>query len=265
MSYNTSTFQKKKKRLFYIKLTFFVILLFALLYGLIYAVRHPNFNIQTIEVSGNTFTKTSNIESRVQEIMGEKLFFFLPKTSILLLPRFEIKETLKSENTSIYQIQLNVDGLNHLIIKIEEHEPDLLVCKTGSSDCYFVNKESEIFLKEPLLHDFDDLQKIYVEEDDFTIGKKVFTEEFIISFVKFVEDLKMLNIKVERTTEDEDGVFYLETENGFDVVINVFDNLSSAADNLKTVFEKDAIDAQAQEQIDYIDLRFGNKVFYRLK
>jgi hypothetical protein len=66
----------------------------------------------------------------------------------------------------------------------------------------------------------------------------------------------------EKTPVDFEGLF----EKGQRVLFSRDTDLIKAIDNLKTIIEsKEFGGPQAFQKIDYIDMRFGNKIFYKSK
>jgi cell division septal protein FtsQ len=263
-SYNTRSFREKKKRVYYIKLTAFVILVLVLIVGSIVLIRHPVLNITNIEVGETEFADRELILTSTEDALGKNLFFFLPKSNFLLLPRFEIEQEIKKTNPSISGVSFDLKGLNKLNIEIEEYKPKVLWCK-GEGGCLFVNEGGRAFMEEPFLHSFDGLLKFNNVDPGVEVGWDVIDRVFLNKILNFRESVKELDLEIKTVSSPDKDVYYLNTQNGFEILVSQTDNLEESFENLKVIFEKNAIGAEDLNIIDYIDLRFGNKVFYKLK
>ena len=228
-----------------------------------YWMRHSSLNIRKIDVVENSLSKTSSLEANVSNSLNGNIFFFIPKTNALFFPRFEVQENLKKSFPEIAAIDIDLKGLHEIEVEIEEYEPKIILeTKNGT---FFVNEFGDIFMKTPLLHSYDDLFVFSTEEDDLDIRSNFVDPEFLKSMISFLTNLESINIKVFGLDYRNEDVYYVMTDLGFEILVASTDNLEESFKNIKSIIENGALSEEDLNSVEYIDLRFGNKVFYKFK
>lgn len=119
-----------------------------------------------------------------------------------------------------------------------------------TSPCYYVNQGGEVVAKAPRLEGML-FPKLYDERE----GEKRI-EERLLSFVNQFYQFGRFVVKNDATLEiGWPGATQLKT--------SLKDNPQEVAKNLALILEKEIGDRR--DKVDYIDLRFGNRVYYKLK
>jgi len=141
--------------------------------------------------------------------------------------------------------------------------PQIPEDRTGSN-CFFLNEQSVIFAQlkgsvpEGMVTFYgkiikDPLRQTYAPYKEFTD---------LLDFTRLVRRLEIVITEV-WTTGGEAYTFV--TQSGTQLHIDSEDNLVEVFANLQTVIDRDAINKAQFGNIKYIDLRFGNRVFYKLR
>jgi cell division septal protein FtsQ len=261
--YTSSKLIQRKRRIKKIKITLYVILFLSLIFGFFYAMKHPKLNVSVIDIVDNTFSNTSKLEARVSSSLDGNVFFFIPKTNALFLPRFEIEESIKEEAPEISTIDIDLKGFNNIEVSINEFEPKLLLEVKDKN--YFVNEFGDVFMEAPLLHSHDDLLSFFNDLEEVEIRDNVIDADFLRSINLFSEKLNNLDIRVHGVSHEGEDVYYIKTDLGFDILVSSQDNLEISFENIKTILENGTLSREQLPDVNYIDLRFGNKVFYKLR
>jgi cell division septal protein FtsQ len=262
-AYNSKKFLNKKKRNKKIKIWIFSIFALMLLVGFVFWMRHPSLNVKEIEIVKNSFSKSENIQAKVSDVLGGDILFLIPKTNALLIPRSETEKTLKEEFPEIEKINIDLDGLSQISVEIYEYEPKIILQSEDKK--FFVNKEGNIFLEEPMIHSYDSLLLFKKDIENVEVGWNVIDPDFLEDLNELKDSLEKIDLKVKKITYKEADVYYIETNKGFELLISDSDDLKESFENVKTILENGALDTENLDLVDYVDLRFGNKVFYKLK
>lgn len=262
-SYSSTKIINKKRKKKKLKVILFFLGLILLLFGFVYWVRNPNFNINKISIIKNNFAHAENIEASVQDSLKGKILFFIPKTNVLFVPKQETKRKIKQEFPEIENIDISLKSSKEIEVKISEYEPKVIWIVNEKR--YFVNKEGNIFMAEPILHSYDELPVIEDLTREVKIGDNVIASDFLMKLLTFVENLKTLDLEIYKIRIPDQEVFYLSTMKGFEILVGKNDDLEAVFENIGTIIDDGALDKENLSLIDYIDLRFGNKVFYKLK
>lgn len=261
--YNSSKFIQKKNKKRKIKIWFFLILIIFLLYGFVYLMKHPFVNIDNVQVIKNNFSKNEKVEARISEILDGKIIGLIPKTNVFLVSKHETEQKLKEDFPEIESISIDKKGLKQIEVEISEYEPKIIFKSNNKK--YFVNKEGNIFMEEPILHSYEQLLVFEKEIESVDIGINIIDSIFLDKILSFVEKTKEQNLHIKSFNYEQEDVYYLKTSDEFEMIISSQDDLNESYENFKTILEEGILDKNNLNMVDYVDLRFGNKVFYKLK
>lgn len=259
---------KKKQREKWIKISLSVLGFLIILAIPIYVLRVPHFQISNIEIKGNNVTKYEDVAAIVTKELNGKYLFLIPKSNALIYPKKKILNDIKENIPRIENIKGELLNAKTLSITITEREPVGLYCtnQTSQNACYFLDDEGYIYsqapifsgdvyfvyLKDPAIE--NPLGQIYMEKEEF---------QKLPEFIKNIKDLGVNPVSLLRTLNE----YYLELPAGGKIIVNKDDDLKEITKNLES-FLNDQAEARKPgflENIAYIDLRFGNRVFYKLK
>ncbi len=286
---NSAPVQKLKKRKISVlknKILFYFSCFLIIFVGLIFLSRWQKINIIDIQISGNKITETDKIKEIVQKsIEGDYLWLF-PKTNFVLYPKSKIKNELVNKFKIFKAISVSVKNTDTLEINVTEREKKYVWCgddvtlyensdKSKEDKCYFVDENGYIFDNAPYFSG-----NVYfkffggiLENLENPIGYN-FSKENFGNISSLIELLKQTKAKTTAFSYRDDG----------DINIYLSSNVS-LADSPKIIIKKDFIPEKIIENLDtilsteplqaefvkkyssllYIDLRFGNKVYYKFK
>lgn len=275
------TESKKKKRRAKIKKIIFSTLIFAAIFsGLAYLSKWEKLNIKTVEVSGNRGVDSLLVERAVQEQISGYYLWFFPKSNFLIYPKGKIKSDLADKFKTFQDISVNLQGAQKIMVRVSERVGKYTWCgvelpaeASTQYKCYFMDTEGYIFGEAPYFSG-DVYLKFFGNGAE---GEKFYPDIFskLLTFRKSIEEigLKAPSLLVR---EDGDIELYLSSSVSFDAALTsapkiifktssdfdkLIENLQAALDTdpLKTDFKK------KYSSLEYIDLRFGNKVYYKFK
>lgn len=271
---------KKKKHRILLKKIFFLIFLFILIFiGLSFLSKWKKLNISNIQISGNKIIETKMIEEVVKEKITGNYFWIFPKTNFIIYPENEIKKELFNKFKRLKNIVLNVQNFNILNISLVERIALYTYCGATPPEsnniedpqniinkCYFMDDSGYIFDEAPYFSGevylkFYGIANLYFFEPNFSklISLKETLQKIGIKPVAFyLQDNGDIKIFLTSSTSQTGPEIILKSDSDFDQVI---ENLQSilATEPLKTDFKT------KYSSLLYIDLRFGNKVYYKFK
>lgn len=283
--------RKKQKRLRQILGGFFVVVIIV---GLSYWSRHPSVVVAEVSVEGTQYVDKVMVEANVlEEIKGYHLFLF-PKTNKLLIPRQNIKRALHSKYLALESVDTDIQG-SVLRVIVEEFEPKALWCNdnfptyfieevehslseeatstepvveeevVAEEKCYMVNNAGLVYMEEPVGYE-GELLKLHNILDSDPVGETYLSTVFFKTLEEFNTVLSEdLDINVTEVYSEDQNTFVFVTVEGPRILVDATDDFTLVADNLATVMEQQAINEAQFSNIEYIDMRFGNRVFYKLK
>ncbi|MFN3301708.1 MAG: cell division protein FtsQ/DivIB [Patescibacteria group bacterium] len=247
-------YEKKDQKLF--SLVLFLLLLFLLIIYLIFFT--PIFKIKTIsfEIKDNQMVKINENELRneINKILSQNFYFF-PLDNIFFFPKKKIKMFL-SQDQRIENFEIKIIFPQKIKIKISTWLPQAIFVQ--SSDYFLLNKNGQIIKKIPKNEVGEiDLPIIYnkTEKKDlpflsiFNFLERLVNSDFSIIEVRIFEDKGVLN-------------YQAITSEGWQIYFTPEEDINSQINNLFLILREKISD---RSQLDYIDLRFGNRLFYKYK
>ena len=227
--------------------------------------RMPYFQVKKIEISGNSLINGEDLIEGIKTKLDGKYFGFFPKTNIFIMPKKNILAELPQELKRIKNITLDKKYFGAIAVKIEERSNLALFC--GKEDCAYADENGFVFEKAPYFSGAVFLKLI----DQRWPGKAV--EDFIgsnlIEESEFKKILEFAGLAVKTgngITEvvlKKENIYEFYTKEGWKIILNDKNEPKSAYLNLITVLESNIKDKRTK--LDYLDLRLGNKIYFKYK
>ncbi len=260
-------FQRKRRNKLLLRLGLFFFT-FVFLVGLVsYAAHRPSIRISNVELVGGVLVTQSDVAEKSQVFLSGSYFWLLPKNNGLWYPRGGLEKYLADELKRIDTIHIERKSFNTIIVQITERKPEALWCDKLSEEekCYFLDQNSAIFAEAPNFSG-DAYFKYYGLVSTATpIGQYYIASTTEFAEVRnFVENTKQLSLKPQYIIGKDAGEFSLIIGGGGQIYFDTKELLSKAASNLEALLKTSAL-SQNISHLDYIDLRFGNKLYYKLK
>jgi cell division septal protein FtsQ len=278
----TANVISRNRRIFKISL---VILLFLILFAFcIYLGNTPFLRITDVVIRGNRMSKTDSLISSVKQKLDGRYALVIPRDNILFYPKTEIVQLIRRSDPSLAKVTAEVNLDRQLIIDVVERTPDFLWCNTldeNNKHCYFMDKNGVVFMEAPQFSDNVFIEIVGRTKDDplgkMTIPKMEFSS--LYKFVKVIPNLikgtSLSGYSIYKITSlgvGDYNIFFRSnsgsSSQNWHLVVNLRGQVASTLANFSTVidsevFKKDATDSK--RKLDYIDLRFGNKIFYKFQ
>lgn len=273
--------KKKKHKILRRKIFFLISIFILILIILSFLSKWEKLNINAIQISGNKVLETQMIEDVVKEEIAGNYFYFFPKTNFLLYPQHKIETDLKNKFKRIKNIFVNDRNIKTLDISLTERTALYTYCGTNlptldnnNQKCYFVDDEGYIFDEAPYFSG-----EVYLKfygatnpNGENPIGAYFFQQNFG-KLILLKETLEKIGIKP--------VVFYLEdggdmkmflssstSELGLEIIFKSDSDFEKMVENLQSVLSTEPLQSDFKNKYSsllYIDLRFGNKVYYKFK
>lgn len=268
--------RKRKKKLWKFGVTIFLIIF---LIGLSSYLSHKQeIRISKVELNGGILVTQVEIESKTLTYLYGSYFWLFPKGNIFLYPKDKLEEYLRGVFKRIDTIDIHRKGFQILIIDITERKPFAIWCdklpdlmmSVEEENCYFIDQNSTVFAKAP--HFSGDAYFKYYGLISLAPGESPIGKEYIASTTKFgeisnlVSKTKKLLIFPLYLLAKGDDEFSIILRGGGEIYFDARESLSIAEQNLEALLQTPVFASSTGDlPIEYIDLRYGNKLFYKLK
>lgn len=213
-----------------------------------------------VSIRGIENLKKEELEFSVREFLKTPFFFNSKK----------LIASLKTSFPRIAEVNVRRNFFQKTLhLEIQERKPWALWCPETESNkveatCFYIDNSGIVFQKAPLF--FGDLILKIFDEREMTvkIGEPFLETRHVINLQNFTRRLndtyKTRTVEI-RTTVDL--AFWLTTTAGWRIVLDSETDIDRALENLD-IFLTSAIKDQV-ENLDYLDLRFKDKGFYKLR
>ncbi|MEK9130334.1 MAG: hypothetical protein AAB526_02985 [Patescibacteria group bacterium] len=289
---------KKRRSIVFVFLFFFC--LFAFLNFLFFS---SFFNIQNFEISKTQNISQEEIKKIALEQMKQKRFFLFNQNNFFIFNkkafRKKIEEKYNLTNLKIHKIF----KINHWMISVSFKERiSTLIWTTQDNRCYFLDDAGIIFKEVNSLIDlknqkeqnncapkflsekFKKIPVVYSDtKENIEIKKTVISKKIVQSVLFLYKELPLkANIEVaffkipalkkmtalskkEENKNLEKTEIRVVAKKGFEIYFDIFSsNLSQQIENLRKILNQEIKEKEIL-LLEYIDLRFGNRIYYKNK
>lgn len=263
---------KIKKSIF--KKPFFwrIILIFVLVTtGIYFLVFFEKFQISKIIISGNEKVQTENLQKLILQKIEINFWFGVPigdSRSIFLISPNKIKKNILEQYPNIGSVTIKRELPDTLIINIEERKPFAVFC--NDSDCFFIDINGVVFEKTlSQANNFLIVRQNIVRQtggggdEKLVLGEEVISKEIIEKIAKIkkgTEERSQVNIKEAKIVSEER--LDIKTSEGWEIYFNLTVDIDLQVEKLNLLLEKE-IPEEGRVGLQYIDLRFGNRAYYK--
>lgn len=266
-------YAKKRRKKFLLKYGLILFIFVCLFFGLVFLSRMDRFRVSNIKLSGGSLVTESDVSEATKGFLLGNYLWFFPKNNDLLYPKDDLQIFLKDKFKRIDNISVSLNDFKTLNIVITERSLNSLWCDnlpdSGlQENCYFMDGNGLIFTEAPQFSG-DAYFKYYglVPTSTLPIGSQYIVPTSLFKdFTEFIRRVDKLSLHPISLIAKDDGQFILNLSDGGSIYIGMKEPLSKTADNLEALLGTiSATTTYSSLKIDYIDLRFGNKLYYKLK
>ena len=231
-----------------------------MLTGVWYGTRLQGVTISSVAVTGGETVSHAELVRDVETVLDGTYWQLIPKRFTLLVPKGEVADALY-EHDRIESVQIE-SSATHLDITITEFVPHALWCEAlDSTNCIFMDPSGYAFERAPSLSGSAFLR--YVEAEAELQNKALhFPEAFLAtteSFAALLASEKGFTVTHVEITGDDDVVYHLTS--GARFITSPLEDPQTSFENLLTVLDAPEFTHLTGDNFEYIDLRFGNKVY----
>ncbi len=277
-----SRLRRRKRKVFFRKSSLWLALFVIVVGGLVFLSWRPFLQIKEVTVAGINVLPENELLGRVEDTLSERYILVFPKRNIFLAPQRALEKDLKNAYPRIETIDVSLDTRRTLGIVLTEREGQYLWCDESvsregeESDCYYMDDRGKIFDKAPYFSAGNIYFSFYgtITDDipDEILGERYLSIEEFMKLTSFIESLDKMQIKSFACKEDGDEfVLYLGEKQSPNMPYMSWKSdidMAHLKSNVDSAFATEPFKTKYREDfanLEYIDLRFENKVYYKFK
>lgn len=257
-------FKKKRQRVVLNKILFYVFTLFIISALLAYISRIDRLNISEIEISGNKVIDTEMIQTVVEQAISENYFWVFPKTNILYYPQNSIRNELYNKFKRLKDISFSIENKKILEVSVTERVALYTWCGEKielEEKCYFMDENGFVFDEAPYFSG-----GVY-----FKFYGLIQNFQKLIFFKETLENMELKPVALYITNDGDIEVFLSRgvlSVTGPKIIFKMNADFQNVAENLEAALTTPPLQSEFKNKYSsllYIDLRFGNKVYYKFQ
>ena len=244
-----------KMPIFWIFILFLIIVSTAAYFSLFYS----GFYIQNIIISGNEKIQTQDIENLVLDNINKKM-----TKSIFLTNPLELQKLISDAFPIIESVTVEKKFPQSMSLKIEERKPVAVFCQPDQNGkCFFIDKNGVIFEElQGIPQNMTVIKQLLNNGEVFT-GKNIVGKN-IMDLISKVETSLRDNFQINITEALVSDPIRLDikTSENWQIYFNLNSNTDLQIIKLNSLLN-DEISKASRAGLQYIDLRFGDKAYYK--
>lgn len=226
--------------------------------------------IESVRISGLDRLTEAPIREIVDKKMEGKYLSLVKKNNLILFPARSLRKELAENFRWIEDVKVQKKFPAEIELVIKERKFGMIFCSRDR--CYLLNENGEAYavenftaqeLEKENLVTLTDLSEVRIEGNP----KPLETEfrEFILQLERRVwEETGIILEKRYETPNRMSGDLKVETQAGWRIYFSASVGIEKEMSVLKAILEH-KIEKERQKDLEYIDLRIANKVFYKFK
>ena len=272
--------KRHRKKVVINKFIFFLLGLCVLFVLAVYISHLSALNINNIEISGNQVVDTDAIKTVIEQQISGKYFLLFPKTNVFFYPKNSIVESLQNNFKIFKDINISIKNTKTLEVSLTERKALYTWCglvppTSGPNNCYFVDQDGYIFDEAPYFSG-EVYFKFYGTPDGNLKSSDpsglYFSQPYFQQLVSFRDMLVSLGLNPVSlyVTDDGDVQVFLSsgntTSSGPEILLKLNADYENVAENLEAALTTEPLQSEFKNKystLQYIDLRFGNKVYFK--
>ncbi len=241
--------------------------------SVLFLATRATFSIKEVVVSGASGGLRAAITELARAELAGAYFSLIPKGNAFAYPKREIAEKILQQFPRVETVRARLLSPSRLGLTVREREGVARWCTPGSrvveggEECLRIDASGVIFEGAP---DGAGAEYRIREEkgEDASLpplGTRVLEEDRLSALLSFLRSLEALSLSPSRLTLLSGGDVAAEIAGGGKIIAREGTDFPRQADNLRRLLsEKDLVPRSSGNlRVDYIDLRHGNKLYFK--
>lgn len=260
---------RKKSKKIYFQILFYVALLFflgAFIYVLFFS---QMLKVISIEIKGNKNVDKQIILDKINSTISGNYLKYINKDNLLLFKANKTEEEILQQFKIIRKIEIKKIFPNDLVVSMIERIPELIFC--SKEKCFIIDENGQAYDERSSLKEENVSNMILLIDES---GRNINVGEIILErdYIEYVQGIKKnifenLSLEIENNFQTPSLIskdIRIRTREGWMVYFNQNINLEKELEMLSLSLNN-KIEKEKRIELEYIDLRIENKIYYKFK
>ena len=255
----------------------------AVFFFMVWVTHREALYITHIQVEGARATPPESIAGVTSAVLNDRLFLTVKRDNLFLYPSQSVEEKIKALSPRIAYAKISFPDPHTLLATVAEYTPTFLYCKKSEggdvrasstlstnnpSDCYFADQKGYVFSAAPEYIGYPFVAIIASSSVEgmpsvSPLGTVPVDPATYKSIRAFVETLSRAGFTTHAITLIDKDDVKLTLDTPWDLLWTTTEKPEASVSNLQVLLTSMNGDKAAKNAIQEIDLRFGNKIFYK--
>jgi cell division septal protein FtsQ len=244
-----------------------LLILILIITGIYFLLFYPKFQVQNIAISGNEKIETQDLENTISNSITKNFinlgFWRLSSKSIFLASIKDVQNQILNSNTRIKTITAKKTFPQNLAVQVQERKQLAVFCQNDK--CFNIDDEGIVFEELPNIPENSFIVRQNLNIDNIHLGKNVIAENTMAMISEAKKNLQdSFQINLTEALISTPIRLDVKTGEGWQIYFNIDEtsdiNLQVTKLNLLL---KDEITPDARQNLEYIDLRFEDRAYYK--
>jgi hypothetical protein len=271
-----------KKPLFWLCILFLIII-FAIFYFFVF---YSKFQITEVLISGNEKIQNKEIENIAWNNINKKIITLgnwnLISKSIFLTSPNIISKNILQKLPQIESVKISKKFPQTIFLEIKERKPFAVFCQPASATrpnlgdaiglpvdvpntekCFYIDKNGIIFEALEKIPENITIVRQWLEDKEIFVGKRVIEKNIIDAIFKLEKILKdNFQIDIKEAIVSSPLRMDIKTSENWQIYFNLRTDTDFQIAKINLLL-KDEISKDKRKNLQYIDLRFGDRAYYK--
>lgn len=243
------------------------VLLLLVVAGIIGFFHIPALAVRDVHISGVSSVPLADIEQVVRNELSGRYFFVLPKNNAFLYSDTRISERLGTTFPKLHDIDVSLQNFHTISIRAAEREPVAVFCGISlaavQESCLFMDQSGIAYEQAP---EFSDNAYVrFYGGNAVSPGGHFLSPELFFPLWALTDAMHEAGLSPVSVEVDAAGDVLLLDSSRASVRFTMASKPEDVLKALKAARASDALTGKGLEEIEYIDLRFGNRLYYKLR
>lgn len=210
------------------------------------------------DIKTDDYVSKGEVENAISPYLASANSFWLPNDNYFLLQAHKLENILKEKDIGLAAVKKNFPKT--IDIKFPQNEPWLIYC--SEVECFYVSDKGLLFDRAPKFSQ-NPLPEIIMENKNGKIGDRVASPAQALFLRNIFHQLNLMNIDILSASFGAKAeVKFITGEKWYLKIINN-DNAQKTLGDLKLLLDEKI--KGDRTKLEYIDMRYENKAYYKLR